>query len=51
MDKNSVDKLFGSLSEEDRKRVESILADRKKTEQVLNTPQAQELMKKLMGDK
>ena len=51
MDNNSVDKLFGSLSEEDRKRVESILADRKKTEQVLNTPQAQELMKKLMGDK
>ncbi len=51
MDKNSAEKLFGSLSDEDKKRVESILADRKKTEQVLKTPQAQALLKKLMGEK
>ncbi len=49
MDKNSVDQLFSKLSEEDRKKVEQILADKNKTQQILNTPQAQALMKKLMG--
>ncbi len=51
MDKNSVDKLFQSLPPEQRKKVESILADKNQTEKLLNTPQAQALLKKLMGDK
>ncbi len=51
MDKNSVDKLFNSLSEEQQKKVESILADKNQTEKLLNTPQAQALLKKLMGEK
>ncbi len=50
MDKNRVDQLFKSLSEEDRKKVEQILADKTKTQQILSTPQAQALMKKLMGE-
>ncbi|MBQ3887963.1 MAG: hypothetical protein VZR73_03460 [Acutalibacteraceae bacterium] len=50
MDKNNVEQLFKKLSEEDRKRVENILADKNKTQQILNTPQAQALIKKLMGD-
>lgn len=51
MDKKNVDKLFESLSGEDRKKVESILADRHKTEEIMKTPQAQALLKKLMGEK
>lgn len=51
MDKNSVERLFSQLSEKDRQKVEQILADSSKTQQILNTPQAQALMKKLMGDK
>lgn len=51
MDKNRVDKLFQSLAPEQRKKVESILADKNQTEKLLNTPQAQALLKKLMGDK
>ncbi len=51
MDQNQVDKLFKSLSPEQQKKVERILADRKETEKLLNTPQAQALLKKLMGDK
>ncbi len=51
MDKNSVDKLFRNLSEQDKKKVESILADKKKTEQIMNSPQAQAILKKLMGEK
>lgn len=51
MDKNSVDKLMQSLSPEQRKKVESILADREQTEKLLNTPQAQALFKKLTGEK
>ena len=50
MDKNNVEQLFKKLSEEDRKWVENILADKNKTQQILNTPQAQALFKKLMGD-
>ena len=51
MDKKNVDKLFESLSEKKQKKVESILADRRKTEEIMKTPQAQALLKKLMGEK
>jgi len=50
MDKKSVDQLFNKLSDEDKKRVEQILSDKSKTQQILNTPQAQALIKKLMGE-
>jgi len=50
MDKNSVDKLFQSLSSEQRKKVESILSDKEQTEKLLNSPQAQALLKKLTGE-
>ncbi len=50
MDKKQVEQLFSRLSEDDRKKVEQILADKNKTQQILNTPQAQALMKKLMGE-
>ncbi len=51
MDQKNVDRLMQSLSPEQRRQVESILADRKQTEKLLNTPQAQALLKKLMGEK
>ncbi len=51
MDNKSVEQLFQQLSDKDRQKVEQILADKNKTQQILNTPQAQALMKKLMGDK
>ncbi len=51
MDKNNVRQMFDNLSDEDKKRVEDILSDQEKTRQILNTPQAQELMKRLMGER
>ncbi len=50
MDKKGVDKLFGSLSQEQQKQVQNILADKTQTEKILQTPQAQALLKKLMGE-
>lgn len=48
---DNTERLFNSLSKEQQKQVEEILSDKKKTEQLLNTPQAQALLKKLMGEK
>ncbi len=50
MNQKGVDKLFGSLSQEQQKQVQNILADKTQTEKILQTPQAQALLKKLMGD-
>lgn len=50
MDKNSTEKLFSNLSPQQQKQVQNILADKNKTQQILSTPQAQALLKKLMGD-
>ena len=50
MDQNNAQKLFAGLSEEQQKRVKSILADKNKTQEILNNPQAQALLKKLTGD-
>ena len=49
MDQNSVNQLFQSLSPEQQKQVQDILSDKEKTREILNTPQAQALIKKLMG--
>lgn len=50
MDNKDVNKLFGSLSPEQQKKVQNILSDKTQTEKILQTPQAQALLKKLMGD-
>ncbi len=51
MDQNSINKLFNSLSPEQRKKVEQILSDKSQTEKILSSPQAQALMKKLTEEK
>ncbi len=51
MDKDSVNKMFNNLSKEQQKKVQSILADKNQTEKILQSPQAQAILKKLMGDK
>ncbi|MBQ5563105.1 MAG: hypothetical protein IIT39_06940 [Clostridia bacterium] len=49
MDKQGTEKLFNKLSPEQQKQVQDILSDKEKTREILNTPQAQALIKKLMG--
>ena len=51
LDQKKAEQLYKNLSPEQKKQVESILADKNKTQQILNTPQAKELLKKLMGEK
>ena len=51
MDQKKVDQLFQSLSKDQKQQVERILSDKAQTEKLLNTPQAQALLKKLMGEK
>ncbi len=51
MDQKSTEKLFQKLSAEQQKQVQSILSDKSKTEEILKTPQAQAILKKLMGEK
>lgn len=50
MDEKSVNKLFSGLSREQQEKVRSILSDEKRTRDILSTPEAQKLMKKLTGD-
>lgn len=51
MDQKSTEQLYNNLSPDQKKQVENILADKNKTQQILNSPQAKELLKKLMGEK
>ena len=51
MDKKNVNELFNKLSDEEKKKVESILADKQKTEEIMKTPQAQAQLKKLMWER
>ncbi len=51
MDQNSVNQLFQSLSPEQQKQVEKILSDKNQTEKILQSPQAQAIIKKLTGEK
>lgn len=46
-----VGNLLNKMDSKQASKVQEILNDREKTEQLLNTPQAQALLKKLMGDK
>ncbi len=50
-DKDNTEKLFNSLSPEQQKQVQNILSDKNKTEEILKSPQAQAIIKKLMGGK
>jgi hypothetical protein len=49
--KQLLNSLMSQLSAEDRAKVEGILADKAATQKILSTPQAQELLQKLMGGK
>jgi hypothetical protein len=49
--KQLLNKLMNQLSEDDRKKLEGILADKSATQKILSTPQAQELLQKIMGGK
>lgn len=46
-----VNKILGRMDSKQAQKVQNILNDREQTEKILNTPQAQALIKKLMGDK
>lgn len=45
-----VDELMKSLNEKQAQQVQSILNDPKKTQEILNSPAAQALMKRLMNN-
>lgn len=50
-DNGNLDDFIGkNLSPEASKKVKSILSDKSSTEKLLNTPEARELLKKLMKD-
>ena len=49
--KESTEKLFNSLSPEQQKQVQNILSDKNKMAEILNSPQAQAILKKLTGGK
>lgn len=51
MQNGDMSKMFNNMDKKQAERVQSILNDREKTEKLLSTPQAQALLKKLMGDK
>lgn len=49
--KGEVGTLLNKMDGKQASKVQEILNDKEKTERLLNTPQAQALIKKLMGDK
>lgn len=51
MDQNGVKKMFDNLSPEQQKKIEKIISDKSETEKILSSPQAQAIIKKLMGEK
>ena len=46
-----IDSLLKKLGPEDRKKVESLLSDKAACQQILNTPEAQKLIRELTGGK
>lgn len=51
MQNGDMSKMFNNMDKKQAEKIQSILNDREKTEKLLSTPQAQALLKKLMGDK
>lgn len=49
--KQMINSLLSMLSEQDKKTLEGILADKSATEKILSTPEAQQLMQKIKGGK
>lgn len=49
--KGEVGSLLNKMDGKQASKVQEILNDKEKTERLLNTPQAQALIKKMMGDK
>ena len=49
VESGKVDNLLGRLSADDANRVKEVLSDEKKTRELLNSPAAQALLKKLMN--
>lgn len=47
----NMSKMLDNMDKKQADKIQEILNDKEKTEQILKTPQAQALIKKLMGDK
>lgn len=47
----SVDNVLAGLKPEDAQQIRRVLSDKAATERIMKSPQVQELMKKLMGNK
>lgn len=47
----NMSKMLNNMDKSKANKIQEILNDKEKTEKLLNTPQAQALLKKLMGDK
>lgn len=47
----NMSKMLNNMDKKQADKIQSILNDKEKTEKLLSTPQAQTLLKKLMGDK
>ena len=47
----NMSKMLNNMDKKQADKIQKILNDKEKTEQILKTPQAQALIKKLMGDK
>ena len=51
MQNGDMSKVLNNMSPKQANKINEILNDKEKTEKLLKTPQAQALLKKLMGDK
>lgn len=51
MQNGNMSKMLNNMDKKQADKIQSILNDKEKTEKLLSTPQAQALLKKLMGDK
>ncbi len=49
VESGNINSLLGALRPEDSEKVQKILSDKGAAEKLLSTPQAQELLKKIMG--
>lgn len=47
----NLENLLGCLNPNDAQKIQKILSDKNATNKILSTPQAQSLIKKLLGDK
>lgn len=51
IDKSKVDSIMKNLSDADRKKIEDVMNDKDKLNQILASKEAQALLKKLSGEK